>query len=709
MRSHVFCFVLGFLVSAACVGVADVQDSTSAFSLGVSPSLEVPIASSAHSVSGSVDVNLQYDLSQPTGALLRGGVSYFYDPYLGGNSLSLFALHLDGGYQFAFSPRFRLGAFAGGGYNYGFKNVTGESGGSLFVEGGLGIDLVLTPRLGISLGGSYRYYSGLLHAAGAYLGATYYFSGAASRQAIIQSAKPIDVELLKGYRTAPPGKGLSIEKIDFDPIFPVFRKYYDDHPIGTVTIKNNEKQAISGVSAGVYIKEYMNDPKVSPVEAIAPGSTVQVPVFALFNEHVLDTTEPTKTSTEITVDYRMDDANYRTAVTETVRMLDRNAMTWDDDRRAAAFVTAKDPAVLAFAKHISGLVREQKVAGMNEKLQTACALHEALTLYGISYVVDPASSYAEQSKDKVSADFLQFPRQTLQYKAGDCDDLSILNAALLESVGIPTAFVTVPGHIFIAFSLGISPEEARRSFSTTDDLLIRDNDVWVPVEVTDIGNGFLSAWRLGAKEWRESNAKGTAAFYPVRNAWAVYEAVGLPGAPPDVALPQSERIASKFEQEAKRYVDSELSPQVARLEAALRTSANVPAALNRLGVLYARFGRYEQATAQFRRALSLREYLPAILNLANISYLAKEWSEAFRSYEQASKIDPLNSRVLLGLARSAYELEDYATATKQYEYVKKLDPSLAERFTYLDRGSARGNRAADAAAEKRIVVWEESE
>ena len=31
-------------------------------------------------------------------------------------------------------------------------------------------------------------------------------------------------------------------------------------------------------------------------------------------------------------------------------MNNRNAMTWDDDRKAAAFVTAKDPALLGFAK-----------------------------------------------------------------------------------------------------------------------------------------------------------------------------------------------------------------------------------------------------------------------------------------------------------------------------------------------------------------------
>ena len=36
--------------------------------------------------------------------------------------------------------------------------------------------------------------------------------------------------------------------------------------------------------------------------------------------------------------------------TATIQMYDRNTMTWDDDRKAASFVTAKDPVILRFAK-----------------------------------------------------------------------------------------------------------------------------------------------------------------------------------------------------------------------------------------------------------------------------------------------------------------------------------------------------------------------
>ena len=55
--------------------------------------------------------------------------------------------------------------------------------------------------------------------------------------------------------------------------------------------------------------------------------------------------------------------------------------------------------------------------------------------------------------DKNAVDFLQFPRQTLVYGAGDCDDISILYNSLLESVGIRTAFITIPGHKLVEWQI----------------------------------------------------------------------------------------------------------------------------------------------------------------------------------------------------------------------------------------------------------------
>jgi tetratricopeptide (TPR) repeat protein len=325
----------------------------------------------------------------------------------------------------------------------------------------------------------------------------------------------------------------------------------------------------------------------------------------------------------------------------------------------------------------------------------------------MSYVVDPASSYAEQTKQPTQPDFLQFPRQTIEYKAGDCDDLSILYAAFLEAVGIESAFVTVPGHIFIAFSLGMTPDEARRVFTTPGDLIAMDKEAWVPVEVTEIRGGFLAAWKLGAREWREASARSEAGFLPVHDAWTVYEAVGLPDAGPAVALPPSDGVRAAFLREMEAFVDQELQTQVDRLETAPLRDAR--AGNNRLGVLYARYGRFDQAVQVLSKSLEQGEYLPALVNLGNIKYLTEDWAGARAYYQRAAVIDPANALVHLGIARAAYEMEDYQTVDREYGSLLKLDPDLAARYRYLQSRASGAGRAAAAAGMKENVPWEETE
>jgi len=194
------------------------------------------------------------------------------------------------------------------------------------------------------------------------------------------------------------------------------------------------------------------------------------------------------------------DSHHRRMI-ESETLLGRNAMTWDDNRKAAAYVTSKDPCVLGFARSMTSFIRGQEKRAINENLQAAIALHEALDLHGINYVPNPVTPYSEASKSATAVDFLQFPRETFQHRAGGCSDLSILYSALLQAVGVDTAFVTVPGHIFLAVSAGLTPEAARGALLPADQLIVQNGIAWIPVEITLRREGFMSAWALGMREW----------------------------------------------------------------------------------------------------------------------------------------------------------------------------------------------------------------
>ena len=349
----------------------------------------------------------------------------------------------------------------------------------------------------------------------------------------------------------------------FDRIFPVLYRFYDENPLGAVTLINKERRAIENVEVSFYVPQYMEAAQViMELPTLNRDEELTVSLEALFREGILGVTETTSVQAQVIVSYDLADARLTTERTETLQIQNRNQMTWDDDRKAAAFVTAGDPTVQRLSRNVTAVTRSLGNVAVNERLRNAMAIHEALNLYGLEYVIDPDSSYIELSENENALDYLQFPVQTLDFRAGDCDDLSILYASLYEAIGIPTAFVTIPGHIFIAVDLGMSEEEARRTFAKPEDLVFRDGSTWLPIETTVTGEDFLRAWSVGAKQYRENDATDTVGFFPVRRAWRIYPPTGFSSQALDRSLPDERQIAEQYGQTLVTFVGREIAPQV---------------------------------------------------------------------------------------------------------------------------------------------------
>ncbi len=347
-----------------------------------------------------------------------------------------------------------------------------------------------------------------------------------------------------------------------------------------------------------------------------------------------------------------------------------------------------------------------KNPSVDDNLQKGMILFEAVKEYGIRYEVDPTTPFAELSGQKTSIDFLQFPRQTLQYTNGDCDDLTSLYTALLEAVGVETAEITIPGHIYAAFALKSSLDEARKSYSRPDELIITKDKVWVPVEITMFQKTFEKAWQMGAKEWRENASKEQSILYPTRDSWKLYQAVGF-NEGSGIQPPDKNRVSSAFEKTIKSYVDREIYPQVAKIKTQIQQNNSSLRYKNKLAVLYARYGMYDRAEISFKEIVQKKEYKPALLNLGNIAFIHEDFEAASGYYQRVLNIDTNNKSALLGVSRCNHELENYGMVAKTYQKLKEIDPDLASRFAYLDLRGEEANRAADAAGMRDIVLWEE--
>ncbi len=651
----------------------------------------------------------EYTFTDNPGVFLSGQLGYNLAPIKAEKQVHLISGGAGGGIYLDFTPRLSLKAFAGGGYFYGMLNASSgfKGQGNPYLTAGTGIYYLLSPSISLGAGASYRYFMGLYNGISVILGTSLYLSGTKQRETKIRSGLPLRPGLLTA-KVPGAREGIEISGIEFDQVFPVFHKYYDDHPIGRAVLRNQEQEPITDIAVSLFIKQFMDTPKLCvEIAELEGGGRQDIDLNALFTDSVLSITEGTKVAAEITLEYRMKSEMYRESRSETVRIYHRNAMTWDDDRKAGAFVTAKDPAVLSFAKNVAAEIRGKTSLTLDDNMLKSIALHEALSLYGVNYVIDPTTPYIEFSKSENAVDFLQFPRQTLDYKAGDCDDLSILYSALLESVGIETAFITIPGHIYMAFRLDLDPTEAKRTFLKPQELIIREGKVWVPVEVTEREGGFLKAWQIGAKKWREYSPSGQAGFFPIHAAWELYEPVGLPGEEKLVALPPRDLILSAYQQELIRFINREVQPRISRLEAEIKRSGEGPGLGNRLGVLYAKYGMFDKAEEEFNKILRTGEFIPALVNLGNIYYLREDWDKALEYYERAQRQAPSNPRVLLPVARVHHKLENYGFARRTYNQLKEVDPELAERFAYLNLEGEEGMRAAEISNIEGVVVWTE--
>jgi tetratricopeptide (TPR) repeat protein len=275
-------------------------------------------------------------------------------------------------------------------------------------------------------------------------------------------------------------------------------------------------------------------------------------------------------------------------------------------------------------------------------------------------------------------------------------------------VGVESAFITVPGHIFVAVSLAMTPEQSKKAFSYVEDLIFHENQTWIPVEVTQTRGGFLKAWQAGARQWREASARDLARFYPTHEAWRIYEPVGLPGAVEHLQLPELERVATLYLQELAAFAAKEVYSRVAQIESEMAGKGETPVLLNQLGILYARYGIADRAEREFARAVALDAgYVPALVNLGNLRFKAQGAKAALTYYEKAYGLAPDNPTVLVSLAKAHYELENYGTVNETLSRLNQIRLDLARRFAYLEMRGPEAERAAAVGGAREELIWAE--
>ncbi len=337
-------------------------------------------------------------------------------------------------------------------------------------------------------------------------------------------------------------KFIVIESVEINPVFSGFYQSYRDEPIGRAVIRNISEWKIEDISIILNSGEYTETQNPFVLDTpLFPGETAEITLTTAFSRKLTRITDNTTLSGELQVSYRVRNRTAVKTAPVSIPVFHRNAMTWEDDRRLSGFISGNDAAARLFTRSTIGRYTSLRGDSIPADIQTAMQIFNALGAYGCVYVIDPASSFIELREQKTAVDFIQYPRQTLESRTGDCDDLVVLFTSLLESAGIETALVTVPGHIFMAFRTDLDKNNLTEAYKTK--FILTEEEVWLPVEVTMLGQSFIDAWNMGAKQYTARKQENTAAIYKIHEAWKLYPPVPVSDKGFNIPLPAEEILA----------------------------------------------------------------------------------------------------------------------------------------------------------------------
>ncbi len=629
---------------------------------------------------------------------LRAGVLRFdsqslTEPPLKWDHMGIYA-GLGVGYSHRFARNFEIGADLMGGFaEMLFNDLATEvpppvGDPSLVFEAGLRISLNPSYSLTVEIRPSAKYtmsvgaltdFDGLLLGLG--LGATFRFGQDpdAPRAAI---------------------RAIRMEGASIPGAFAAMQSWYASNPLGTVTLVNTEKYALTDVEISFYQKGYMDSPTSSGrIPTLAPGEKRDVSLYALFNDEVFRTEGVTPLTGEVQVSYKAQGRAVDQSQSVGFDLYDKRAMTWDDDRKVSAFITPDDSALKNYGGFIRQSCRADVLPGLNDPLQLAMQVFSAVGETGCLYQADAELPITRVQGDPRAVDTVNLARETLKTGLGDCDDLTVLYCSILEALAVDTGFITVPGHIYAAFDTKIPSRDFRKLHTDRAMGIEVQGTLWVPVEITLIGKAsFMDAWRRGVEEWQQyDGTPEKRSFIATRKAREVYRPVGLKETDLGLQYGSREAIVTAFRKDRDKLAET--------LAADLLSTARASGKKedwNRAGAGLAQLTQYSRAEEAFNTALAAdRGYLPARINLGSLLFIRKRYAEALTAFtdarallDQAGTGAGTRARVLINISRTYYELERYQEAKDTFAMASAADPETARQFSYLGETSDASTRAS---------------
>ena len=285
-------------------------------------------------------------------------------------------------------------------------------------------------------------------------------------------------------------------------------------------------------------------------------------------------------------------------------------------------------------------------------------LLEGINNSGIACENTSDTPYDRVHLDSQILDYVQYPYQTLTYNSGDKDDVGILFMSMLESVGLSAAYIPMQNDFIVAVKLGDDSNSLRNMFDGTDRILILDDQIWLPLSMTDIGYGFIDSWASGVSQIQEAiENEDELDFIVLSDAWQMYPPSGFSTGESELKLPSERNLSATVENVLSQYINQEFGPKITEVQTRIKTEGASSELYNQLGMLYVRAGLYQNAMAVYEVSAKMGS-VSAMNNLGNICTLQNDYKAAMEWYKKVIEIDPENATAKRNLERIAADLEN---------------------------------------------------
>jgi len=425
-------------------------------------------------------------------------------------------------------------------------------------------------------------------------------------------------------------------------VYPLFQQVYRFSPVATATIVNGESAEIKNVTVSFRAGKYTSSAlKSEVIPVIKKMQTYDVPLVVDFSSELLRFNENGRISGDLVIEYELLGRRKTSVQTISLAVSNRNTYVWGNNDSIAAFISPDTPEILEYAKYVAGVARNDLYTGMNRNIQFAASMFEALRSSGLSYSDDKQTPYTSYHKSS-EKDFIQYPLQTMDFASGDLDEIGILYASCLESIGVETAFMPLDNDFLVLVGIGAKPSAAANHFGDVDSLALTEDNVYFALSMAEFSKGFAKSRAQGAKLVAQCNKdeEGYYEFISTRDAWAVYPPAVFTGSGDPLPKPAQLEIQRLTKAALQDYMTTDLAVVIAKA----KNSGDV----NKLGIAYVRAGRYSEAKAEFTKGANAGN-ISAINNLANVYFMEKNYVAAAAQYKRVLLIDPENKTAKKGL------------------------------------------------------------